>query len=87
MMTKTMMTMTTTTMMMMITRTYILLFINRRTNRTHHDFAKVITLKGKVKITCEYEWHNRILDHKTIGLDTKIIMLSSLVQTAPSIQP
>ena len=33
-------------------------FIDRKTNRTHGNFAKTITLKNKV--TGENEWHHRI---------------------------
>ena len=42
-----------------ITRAYSPTRINRRTNRTHGDFAKIIALK--VKVTGENEWHHRIL--------------------------
>ena len=95
------------------------LFIDRRTNRTHNNFAKIIPLKGqgqgqselhheipglamfclvmteiwlkneslqgsspyKVTVIDKNKWHHGIPWPKNIDLDTKIVILSVLVQT------
>ena len=56
----------------------MLLFVDRRTNRTHCHFAKDHNLEkpwSLVKMTGTIEY----IDHRHIGVDTKIIILICLV--------